>query len=219
MRETLEGVVGGGRQGLQDGVEEAVRLTRDAAVVTAPGHAAFYEATARKRMFHATVGVAGVAPGTALSATPAFAILNPAGSGVAAVLTAVSVGYVSGTLGAGMLVYAQATAPSPAPAGNLTTQQMGQITGPQNPASSACRAYSNTSLTNTPTILRPAFNLGAMAAATALLPSPCRDIIDGEFIILPGAFFAVHGVAAAGTTPLVAIAGSWYEVPLSLIEV
>ena len=58
-----------------------------------------------------------------------------------------------------------------------------------------------------------------MAAATALLPSPCRDIIDGEFIILPGAFFAVHGVAAAGTTPLVAIAGSWYEVPHSLIEV
>jgi len=218
MRDTLEGVVGGGRQGLQDGVEEAVRLTRDACLVTAAGHAGYFEPSARKRMYHATVGVAGVAPGTALSATPAFAILNPAGSGVAAVLVDFAVGYVSGTLGAGFLAYAQASAPAP-PAGELSTVQMGQITGPQTRGQAACRAYSNTSLTNTPTILRPAFNLGAMAAATALLPTPCRDIVDGEFILMPGAFFAVHGIAAAGTTPLVVISGSWYEVPLSLIEV
>lgn len=64
-----------------------------------------------------------------------------------------------------------------------------------------------------PTILRPAFVMGAFLASTALMPQVTQDLIDGEFVVPQGSALIVHGVAAAGTSPLVMVGLTWEEVP------
>lgn len=176
------------------------------------------ELSSRRKMFSASVGVAGVAPGTALTATAPFAILNPTNSGVACVIRSIWTTYRSGTLGAGDVFLCQGTAPAAAPAGFLTTFQVGLLNGRQVPAQCACRAYSGTSLTNVPTVLRPMFSTGPALATTADGIWVNRHAIGGDVIVMPGAYVAVEMIGGAGTTPRLCYGATWYEIPLQLVE-
>src|SRR5436309_2634152 len=66
-------------------------------------HGKYYEGSSRGTMFAACEQGTGIAPGTALGTTACFALYNPVGSGKRLVIQKVSLGYKSGTLGAGTM--------------------------------------------------------------------------------------------------------------------
>ena len=200
-----------GRTGLisaADGALNPLRLDKTGAITIVSAHPLYSEASLRSNMFAVSTAVAGVAPGTALSTTPPLALLNPLNSGVDLVILKTSVGYISGTLGAGSIVYAyytpQATLPTSGAELTPICTKIGQIKG-------AGRAYQGSTITGTPLILRPAFNMGAALATTALGISTCQDLVEGEIIVPPATVFVMQGVAAAGTSPLVLLSIVWEE--------
>jgi len=203
--------------GSQDAAELALTSTRDASLELAfvPNG---LELSSRRKIYGTSLAGTGVAPGTALTATAPFAILNPAGSGVAVVIRSFWFVYVSGTLGAGVVFLCQGRAPTVTPTSFLTTFQVGLLNGRQNPAQCAARAYTGVSLTNVPTVVRPVFSMGPALATTADGLACNRDFVDGEVVVNPGAYVALEMIGGAGTTPRLAYGATWYEVPLQTVE-
>lgn len=199
-----------------DGVQEPVRLDRTLAQVITQGHARYREAVSRGSCYSISTAVAGVAPGTALSTTPPMVLWNPPNSGVAVSVIMSTLGYVSGTLGAGTVVYAamptntpQQTVPSGGAELSLVTPCL--IGGRK---ANAARAFQGSTIAATPVILRSAYILGAALATTATFQAITKDQLDGEYEILPGGLLVMQGVAAAGSTPLVLFGLTWEEIPL-----
>ena len=202
----INGKVGPGYA--NDGSLVDPRMTKDLAVVAQDLHGRFYETTYRGNTFIASTGVAGVAPGTVLSTTPPFTLYNPLNSGVNLVIISASLGYISGTLGAGTIVYAvNNSTTQAAPTGGTTLVPINSFLG--NASLPHGKAFQGATLAATPTILRDCAVLGAFAGAAALFP-PIRDIVDGTMIIVPGAALSLQGIAAAGTSPLM----TWEEAPV-----
>lgn len=92
-----------------DGTTPAARSTRSASVCVAQTGGKYKEACLRGRMFAASVGASGQAPGTAIGTTAYLTIYNPQNSGYRLVLLRCSNGYISGTLGAGTMYLVGAT--------------------------------------------------------------------------------------------------------------
>jgi hypothetical protein len=194
----------------QDGTTADPRLTRDGGATVQDLHGHFYESAYRGALFTACNAVAGVAPGTALGTAPPLTLWNPPNSGKNLVVLKATAGYVSGTLGAGVIVYAQnpqLTLPSSGTQLTAISSQIG------NGATAACKPNTGSTVAATQTIVRPAWSLGASLATTAGDPWALVDIPDGEFIILPGNAFSLSGITAAGSTPLMIFSLLWEEVP------
>ena len=175
-------------------------------------HGQKYEVSRTKRLWIASTAVAGVAPGTALSTTPPMAIHNLAAAAtrVNVVILKVIVGYVSGTLGAGSIVYAQVS-DAAAPAGGTQLTLVSGTLGTLHVTETT--ANQGSTVDATPTLIRPSgINFGAFLAGTAVLPAPQVDNVDGEIMVPPGETFVVEGVMAGGSTPLVMISVVWEEV-------
>ena len=200
-----------GRTGLisaADGALNPIRMDKTGAVTIVSAHPLYSEATLRGNMFVCTTAVAGVAPGTALSTTPPLVLLNPLNSGVDLVILKTAVGYVSGTLGGGSIVYAYFTpqASIPTSGSELTPicTKIGQIKG-------SGRVFQGSTIAGTPLIMRPAYNMGAFLATTATPLNICQDLVEGEINVPPATVFVMQGVAAAGSTPLVMMSICWEE--------
>jgi hypothetical protein len=205
----IEGRVG--VQTLQDGAQQPPRLGHAGEIVVDDAHGRFYEAVYRGNVFSASTAVAGVAPGTALAASAQAIILyNPAGNTKNYVLLRSAVGYVSGTLGAGSIVYGNAA--QIVATGGTAVVPKNSLVG--NAAASTATVTAAGTCTAVPTILRPAFTLGAFLATTAAVNPPLIDEIAGEFILTPGNIFVMSGVAVAGTSPLILASLTWEEVPV-----
>lgn len=195
-----------------DGAIVPIRINRDGALAVQVVHGDFFEGAFRNQQFTACTAVAGVAPGTALSATPAFSLWNPANSGKALVVVKASMGYVSGTLGAGTVVFAVN-----AVAGNQPAQPTTGAVLPTrsnyvgNAAAGVGVAQQGSTIAAVPLIFRPAFMMGAFLASTATPPGPALDYSDGDIIVAPGNVLCLHGIAAAGTSPLVLLSMTWEE--------
>lgn len=185
---------------MADGAVSTARASRTGCQVITNGHGSFTEAASRGMIMEACNAVAGVAPGTALSTTPPLTLWNPPSSGKNLAILKSYMGFISGTLGAGSLVYAvvpsQVTVPS---GGAELTPQCSNIGFPRGVG----RVFSGSTLSAVPTIMRPAFILGAFVNTTAVPPDPALDLVDGAIVIPPGAALCLQGIAAAGTSPLV----------------
>ena len=190
-----------------------LRAGRSGELITGDAHAHFREATYRIGAWCASVPVAGVAPGTALGTAPPLCIWNPPNSGVNADIWKATMGYISGTLGAGGIVYAQApqltkptgVAPAIVPVsgliGNLKT--------------GAIQAFTGSTIAATETLVVPTgWNLSASLATTASAGFQWEDLLDGEFILTPGNVFCMQGLCAAGSSPLVVMSLTWEETPV-----
>lgn len=199
-----------GPQVLADGARGPFRMSRDGSQINQDSHARYQEAVQRGNVFVASTAVAGVAPGTALSTTPPFILYNPPSSGVELVIWRARLGYVSGTLGAGTIVYASGVQTSAPSGGTAITPKNAKIGSGRATAATANQGGTITA----PTILAPAFTLGAFLASTAAVNPPLIDEVAGEFSLAPGAVFCMQGVAAAGSSPLVLFGVTWEEVPL-----
>lgn len=201
-----------GPQPGQDGSLGAVRLAKDGSFASSDSHGHFREAVYRGNAYVASNAVAGVAPGTVLSTTPPIIIWNPQNSGVNADIWKCTMGYVSGTLGSGGIVYAQA-AQLTRPTGGTALSPVNCLLG--NGKTGAIQVFTGSTLAATPTILRnSSFNMDAMTAATASSGFQWEDLLDGEFLLTPGNVFVLQGLAAAGTTPLVVFSITYEETPV-----
>lgn len=207
----LLGRVGPGIFG--DGANPALRTTRTGAAVTFSGGGRFREAVLRGRCFGAALPVAGVAPGTALGATTFFTLWNPIGSGVTLSLLRVTVGYLSGTLGAGSLNYAtntKTTEAAPTGGTNLTSYNLNLGSG------RGALGIANTggTLASTPIVGESLVSVFAELATTANGLQQVVDLLDGLYAIQPGCGLSIQGIAAAGTSPLLLASFTWEEITL-----
>lgn len=168
----------------------------------------FYESVQDGNVFSAMTALTGVAPGTSVSTTAAFALYNPIGSEVDLVIIEGAMGYVSGTLGAGVITW------------NVNTDDEGAaftgtgITEVNMKLGSGVAAVGRALTTATipaPTPVRVFGNLQASLATTAVAPWALRDRVDGAIVVPPGCGVSLHATAAAGTSPLVVFSVTWKE--------
>lgn len=200
-----------GIQNIANGVQNTLRGEKTGGLVVTNTHGQFHESAVQGKVMYATNAVAWVAPGTAFSTTPPLALWNPPSSGFNLSITKVSVGYVSGTLGAGNIAIGQITAQNTVPTtGTEITPVCSLIGFPRGVG----RAFSGSTFASAPTILRPVFNMGAFVGTTAVAPQDCDILIDGSIVVTPGSAVALQGIAGAGTTPLVILGITYEEIPV-----
>ena len=192
-----------------DGALICERLDRSGANVSANAHPMYGESVLRGNMMVASNVVAGLAPGTAFSATPPLALWNPPSSGKNLVVLRAVLGYVSGTIGAGSICWgiipSQTTVPT-------TGAEMVPVNCMLGFPRGVGRVFAGSTFVAAPTILRPAFIAGAFLATTAIMPSPCVELVDGEFVVAQGAAIALQGIMAGGSTPITMLGITWEEV-------
>ena len=183
------------------------RADRMGALVVSPGNADLAEMVLQGIVMTASNAVAGATPGTVLATTAPLSLWNPPSSGKNLVILHASIGYVSGTLGAGFYAFAitpQATVPTGTeltPVNNITGMPRG-----------AGRAFTGANAVSAiPTILRPSFSFGAFAGAAAL-PAELVDDVKGGIVVAPGNALVITGIGTAGTTPLVVHCVKYAEV-------
>ncbi len=199
---------------IANGIEAFLRFGRQSELIVAQAHGKYSEAVKNGRVFVASTDANGVAPGTAVGTTAAFALENPAGSGVILSIMRLVVSYISGTLGAGSLTYVyDDTENGATPIGTSTpiTPQPASIGSRE---TSKAKAHDAATLLNTPTILRPFAGLQASLATTAVAPWQLREDVDGEFEVKPGNVLALEGIAAGGSTPLIQVGMTFEEIPV-----
>lgn len=192
-------------------LDSLLALSPDGAQYTGLSHAPYVEVTRQAKSFTACTGVAGVAPGTALSTTPPLTVYNPINSGIYLALVEANLGYISGTLGGGSIVLA----------GNPTLIQAAPTGG--TPLAPQCTflgfvvgkglAYQGATLAATPSLIRPVFTIGAWVGTTPDFFELSKDF-DGKYMLAPGASVSLQGIAGAGTTPLVLLSLTWEEVSI-----
>lgn len=203
-----------GPQAVGDNSSLPFRLDKTAAMVLGRAHGTYFEQGSRASSFIASSAVAGVAPGTVLSTTPPMIIWNPPGSQKLVGINKLSLSYVSGTLGAGSVLIAQAIQTT-APTGGTELVPASTLMG--SGLRSTIRAFQGSTLAVTPTLVRPSgIILNAMLASTASQPqSPIEDDLGSEFVLTPGNVFVLQGLAGGGSTPLVVLSVTFEEAPLT----
>jgi len=205
----MKGRVGKQNRGLGDDVQPWSGRQGD--LVTLP-FGKYYQAVMDGMVYWATTPDGGVAPGTdSASTTQAVSLYNANGTGVNLVVIRTSIAYVSGTLGAGELMYTVNTNPAAAAvtgtAMTRTNAKLGVGAGAATPLYSA-------TVPAAPTLLGPAYTLDASLASTVSFLGVYKDDIDGQIIVQPGTSFNMAADAAAGSTPLIMIGIVWIEVPV-----
>lgn len=173
-------------------------------------HGRYHDGAIDGRIFHASTAATGVAPGTAIGTTGAFTLHNPLGSAVNIAILVASMGYISGTLGAGVVWHLVNLDPSAAaPTGTAITERPGKVTG----GAGLGIALTTSTLAVAPAIIRPFCSLGASLASTAVQPWMATEDVGGAIVLPPGCSYTLHATAAAGTSPLVAFGVTWEEIP------
>src|SRR3972149_6865156 len=99
-----------GSQALTDGQTGEGRIGRTGEQIVSGLHGKFYEQAKRGNVYSGVTAVSGVAPGTAIGTTAAFALYNPLNSGFDLVVLKASMSYLSGTLGIGFVHWIMHTA-------------------------------------------------------------------------------------------------------------
>lgn len=190
---------------------ENYSFARNGGLKVAMSQAKYQDAVLRGKCFTGMTAVTGVAPGTSVGTTAAFSLYNPYGSGVYLSLLRVSMGLISGTLGAGTVLYVanlnSAAAATTGTAITVTNCLLGAGSTPQG------KPLTTATLPATPTVLRPFCSLTEMViATTAVNNERIFEDVDGSIIIPPGMTLSLEGVAAAGSSPLVVYGVMWEEI-------
>lgn len=207
----FEGIVGNNRAGMGDGAADAFRMGKTGELIQSRAHGEFYETVSRGGTFSACTATGGVAHGTSLSTTAAFCLHNPIGSGVNLSIVSASFGYLSGTLGLGVMYFTTHAGVQVAnPTGTAITIRQNLLG-----SSSAGKALAFTTATvATQIAIRPFTSFGPYLASTVFVPVIAKDYVNGEIVVSPGYGVNLHSVAGAGTSPLVLLGMSWEEVPI-----
>jgi hypothetical protein len=204
----LEGIYGPDPLGI--GTRGPIRLDQLSGVVISRGQLTYSEMVARGLIWTAA-NTAGLAPGTALTATPTFALHNPINSGVNLHLQRFTMAWTSGTLGAGKLWHCFHPLQATLPTGTLVTplNNLGgyTVTGQRAKVFSTITA----GLVAPTQGIRIAGTVTALAADAGTGPPPIDDKLDGDLIVPPGGTWSPQEIGGAGTSPLVFFSIAWKE--------
>lgn len=209
---SISGRVGASLQA--DGTNlQPFRQGKTGEAVVGQAHGKYFEAAHRGKLFAAQEQGTGVAPGTALGTTACLTLYNPPNSGVRLAVKKVSLGYVSGTLGAGTMYHCVNNSPTQAaPSGGTALSPVCSDVG--NQAAPVGKALVNNTVASGTTAYRAFAYTGAFAGGANNSPEPCTEDIDGEIVVEPGCSYQLQSVAAAGTSPKVSPGVVWEEVPI-----
>jgi len=196
-----------------DGTLQPPRLSTFLASVIQNLSGKYLESVIRGNVYVGGTAVTGVAPGTSIGTTSPFTLFNPKGSGKALVVLRTTAGYISGTLGAGVVHYVASVDPG---AAAVTGTAIVPVNCLLSAATGIGKPFTTATLPATPSVMRPFFSMSAFLASTAVEPFTLAvDDVDGEFVIPPGCALSLEGTAAAGSSPLVTYGMTWEEVPFS----
>jgi len=207
----ITGVVGAPSKALGTGTEENLRLVPVGGLAISTVSSKYSESVRLGRVWSAQTAVTGVAPGTAIGTTAAFTLYNPKNSGVHLAILRTTMGYVSGTLGAGTIFYVANVDSAAAAVTGTAIVPVNRLLG--NGASATGKAFTTATLPATPTIVGTLWSLQASLATTAVAPWMAAHDVEGAILISAGCALSLEAVAAAGTTPLVVYGMVWEEVP------
>ena len=199
-----------------DGADALIRGIRSADVAVVPGCPDYSWIALENNNYVCSLTTAVTAAGTALSATPMISLANYIGNRFAFNIHALAMTWTSGTFGLGSVVAGQGRLTT-VPASTLLHQQS-IISGLVNSGKSSARLYGNTSMTNVGTPLFPVWSIGAHLGTDATVPAVQLTYqVDGALTLMPGAYFGLWHVGAAGSTPTARFAITWEEVPLHAV--
>jgi hypothetical protein len=206
-------VFGSGSTGVADNTPVFNRYTKHNALAVADVGGHLYEYAIRGKLWHVHTAATGVAPGTAIGTTAAFALYNAKGSGVNVVVLHGAMGIISGTIGAGVVDWCQNTNLAEAvPTGTAITARPGLVAGAA-PAGGV--ALTTATLAATPSPARVFCNLMQLVAATTATNNfQIFDLVDGAIVIPPGGSVSLQATAAAGSSPLVVYSVAFAEEPI-----
>lgn len=173
-------------------------------------HAEHADAVLRGGVYYAHTAATGVAPGTAIGTTAPFALYNPSGSGVNAVILLGAMGYVSGTLGAGFISWCVNTDKMAALPTGTAIVEVGALVGLAN---NQCAALTTATIA-APSPARVFGNLDAALASSVVGPWALQDYVNGALVLTPGTTLSLQATAAAGTSPVVVYSVAWEEIPV-----
>lgn len=189
------------------------RAGKTAEATVGQAHGKYYEAASRCVLFAACEQGTGIAPGTALGTTALFALYNPAASGKRLAIKKVSVGYISGTLGAGTLYHCiDKTTTQVAPSSGTALTAVCTDIGTGGTPQGVPRV--NATVAATIVAYRPFCSLSALLASTAVGLYALTEDVDGSIIIEPGCSYQLQGITAAGTSPKLTVGVEWEEIPV-----
>lgn len=194
------------------GVAAGLSLAKDKSLRVSQAHGDWFEASRRGAVFIGATAVTGVDHAATNTTTAPFALFNPQGSDVDLVVLELSMGYISGTIGAGNVICTQyvvgnaANAPPTGTAIVATPARLGT-------AISKGRPLTTVTLTAAGTVMYPIFDLAPKLATSVVEPLPKVWRPNGAIIIPPATALVLTGIAgAAGTSPLVMFGVIWEEV-------
>lgn len=177
------------------------------------------EAARNGWLYTASQAAAGVAPGTsATTTTPAFTLYMSANTSSWLYIVDVSAGYVSGTLGAGHIMFGTVASASTPTGGTAITAFNAKGSGS---AVTACGTGHTTTAMSASTDRFPVLNINATLAT-----APAAGIgtgIDGvvrtpvDQWVPAGTVACFYGVTAAGTSPLIRMCVRFIEYPISAL--
>lgn len=176
------------------------------------GGGKYKEAAKRGNVYSGCTAATGVAPGTALGTTAAYCLYNPVGTAKNLVVQRISVGLISGTMGAGTVWITSSAAADAVPTGTAITPRNRLV----NSANTAVATPLTTATVTTSAakMIDVLCSLSEQVVATATGPTEVASKdIDGEIVIPPGGYICLHSTAAAGSSPLVVFAVTWEEEP------
>lgn len=195
-----------------DGQVPTIRFDRYGSAATQASGAVNKERVRRGQCYYAAAQGAGVAPGTTLSTTAMLVVYNPANSGVLVVVNKAYAPYFSGTLGTGTLYHClNGTATQTAPSGGTLLANTPALGGSNNASVAAVRTGATVVA---PVIVAPMAYLAPELATSVTSPQQTFELLEDAIQLLPGTTYQLQAVAAAGTSPLLAPAVFWEEVPL-----
>lgn len=193
-----------------DGSNQVLRQGRNSELIIQQAGGKYSEAVQRGNCYSAMTAATGVSVASLTITTTGQATLaNPAGSNRNARVMSATGGYVSGTFGAGNLVYALNVNPNAAAVTGTAVTPTNLLAGSVNTAS--CKFFTTSTLPATPTAVRNFTNIGAWVGTTASPLWNVYDDVDGSIIVGPGAALSITGTTAAGTSPLMVFSLTWEE--------
>ena len=196
MATVIQAQVGAARSNDGDFVMPA--LGRDRDMLVSQLHGRYYQNAKRGNMWVLSTPAAGVTVPIHTNTTAQFVIYNPASSGYDVSVLVVVVGYVSGTMVAGHMVYSfvKGLTTAPTTTTNALIQNARLDSGASMPG--GVSAYSPATLAAAATYLRPMGNSQVVQAATATnAPWSQIDNVDGSIVLGPGTLLNISGNAAA----------------------
>jgi hypothetical protein len=151
-----------------DGTTPLLRASKTGDLVVQMGRGTYSEAVVRGNCYSGMTAVAGVSVASLSQGTTGpFTLANPAGSNKNLAVMNVSMGYVSGTFGAGNLTYSVNTNASAAAVTGTALTPTNNLVGQGNNA--VAKLVTTSTLPATPTPIRNFVNLDAFVGTLALM--------------------------------------------------